>query len=412
MFTDFHIIAWCCISVFYTIDTVSDVCCCQAWIIDSCRWHSQTWPDIAHEEPINRNFVCLALAPTYASSEIDILARVFPMISRESLWDVYESMIGFLQLVSSDEVSSDDVSNQAVSFWGWKTQRQVYPSCTWIAGMAARNFGSKGILCQIWTWLYIDLHIVWQFWRCILRGVNEVTFQAYLVVKRQIKTHALKRTNDCVPRKWPGLEELLLVLYQDRKEETWWLDGCTWTHVCRTQPLALLEDQVGDRPPVPMTSMEAGFQSVGGSVKVLVALAFVTSIFLTCEAARCVSVCLCVWPRCIYDCLKWKEFEEKFLAILVYLSVALDFDCLGLQFITAGLAQKIAGNSAIVRSLIWSSKLTPKRPTDPTNHKDDPSFWPGDASFEGWVLSNLGTRKGGKATAAPSTQQYTVSILL
>eukprot|EP00434_Breviolum_minutum_P022398 symbB.v1.2.019771.t1/scaffold1596.1/size109882/10 len=31
------------------------------------------------------------------------------------------------------------------------------------------------------------------------------------------------------------------------KEETWWLDGCTSTHVCRTQPLALLEDQVGDR---------------------------------------------------------------------------------------------------------------------------------------------------------------------
>lgn len=156
MFTDFHIIAWCCISVFYTVGAVSDVCCFQAWITDSCRWHAQIWPDIAHEEPINRSFVCLALAPKYASSEIDILARVFPIISRESLWDVYESTIGFLQLVSSDEVSSDDVSNQAASFWGWKTQRQVYPSCTWIVGIAARNFGSKGILCQIGTLLYID----------------------------------------------------------------------------------------------------------------------------------------------------------------------------------------------------------------------------------------------------------------
>ena len=120
--------------------------------------------------------------------------------------------------------------------------------------------------------------------------------------------------------------------FQDRKEETWWLDGCTSTHVCRTQPLALLEDQVGDRR-YPWLPWRLGFKA-----KVLVA--FVTSIyiyiyiFLTCEATRCVSVCLCVWPRCIYDCLKWKEFEESHVS--GDLSVALDFDCLGLQFITPG----------------------------------------------------------------------------
>ena len=62
---------------------------------------------------MNRNFVCLVLAPKYLSSEIDILAQVFPIISRESHG---ESMIGLMQLVSSDEVSSDDVSTEAASF--------------------------------------------------------------------------------------------------------------------------------------------------------------------------------------------------------------------------------------------------------------------------------------------------------
>ncbi len=188
---------------------------------------------------MNRNFVCLVLAPKYLSSEIDILAQVFPIISRESHG---ESMIGLMQLVSSDEVSSDDVSTEAASFWGWKTQRQVYPPCTWIVGN-----GSTKLWFQRHTIPNLDMSILITYCVAILTmhfgGVNELTFQAYAVVKRQITPHWRGPMIVC-PENDPGLKNCCCFFnsFQDRKEET-------WIHLLRALTPALQDMLVRRRSP-------------------------------------------------------------------------------------------------------------------------------------------------------------------